>query len=88
MTIDVAVLRAVVVVLRRRRRAQASSRFDEKLTVVVIVLASGVLLAPAVFGQGVLEALFQLVHGASRSAEGLRRGRRRSPVCVLAVGGP
>ncbi|WUL21424.1 hypothetical protein OHA88_07230 [Streptomyces sp. NBC_00353] len=82
-----AVLRAVVVVLRRRRRAQARSRFDEKLT-VVIVLASGVLLAPAVFGQGVLEALFQLVHGASRSAEGLRRGRRRSPVCVLAVGGP
>ncbi|WTC84693.1 hypothetical protein OG891_40190 [Streptomyces sp. NBC_01637] len=86
MTTDVAVLRAVGVVLRRRRRAQARSRFDEKLT-VVIVLASGVLLAPAVFGQGVLDALFQLVHGASRSAEGLRRGRRRSPVCVLAVGG-
>lgn len=44
-TIDVAVLLAVIVVWRLRRRTEARSRFDEKLT-VVIVLALGVLIAP------------------------------------------
>ncbi|MFI5752466.1 hypothetical protein ACIBBE_42970 [Streptomyces sp. NPDC051644] len=67
LTINVAVLLAVIVVLRLRRRTEARSRFDEKLT-VVIVLALGVLLAPTAFGQGVLNVLSQLVHGVSQSA--------------------
>ncbi|MFF0969413.1 hypothetical protein ACWDQO_29500 [Streptomyces sp. NPDC003703] len=45
LTIDVAVLLAVIVVRRLRRRTEACSRFDEKMT-VVIVLALGVLIAP------------------------------------------
>ncbi|MFE9115694.1 hypothetical protein ACFYN9_39680 [Streptomyces collinus] len=48
MTINVAVLLAVII-LRLRRRTQARSRFDEKLT-VVIVLVFGVLIAPTAFG--------------------------------------
>lgn len=44
LTINVAVLLAVIVVLRLRRRTQARSRLDEKFT-VVIVLAFGVLIA-------------------------------------------
>ncbi|WP_331741057.1 hypothetical protein [Streptomyces sp. NBC_00055] len=66
LTINVAVLLAVVVVLRLRRRTQARSRLDEKFT-VVIVLALGVLIAPTDFGQGILSVLTQIVQGISRS---------------------
>ncbi|MBD9726576.1 hypothetical protein PV379_23900 [Streptomyces caniscabiei] len=66
LTINVAVLLAVVIVVRLRRRTQARSRFDEKLT-VVIVLVFGVLIAPTAFGQGILDVVVQLVEGASRS---------------------
>ncbi|MGW3661354.1 hypothetical protein ACWD6R_39605 [Streptomyces sp. NPDC005151] len=66
MTINVAVLLAVIVFLRLRRRTEARSRFDEKLT-VVIVLALGVLIAPTKFGQGILSVLTQLVQGISQS---------------------
>ncbi|MFE7711862.1 hypothetical protein ACFU6I_40315 [Streptomyces sp. NPDC057486] len=66
LTINVAVLLAVIVVLRLRRRTQARSRLDEKFT-VVIVLALGVLIAPTDLGQGILRVLTQLVQGISQS---------------------
>ncbi|MEV6886041.1 hypothetical protein [Streptomyces sp. NPDC051135] len=62
LTINVAVLLAVIIVVRLRRRTQARSRNDEKLT-VVIVLVFGVLVAPTAFGQGVLDFVGQLVSG-------------------------
>ncbi|MGW9025388.1 hypothetical protein ACWGQ5_14375 [Streptomyces sp. NPDC055722] len=49
LTINVAVLLAVIVFVRLRRRTESRSRFDEKLT-VVIVLALGVLIAPTPAG--------------------------------------
>jgi hypothetical protein len=66
LTINVAVLLAVIVVWRLRRRTEARSRSDEQLT-VVIVLALGVLLAPTAFGHGVLNVLNQLAQGVSQS---------------------
>ncbi|MEC7051347.1 hypothetical protein RFN57_03365 [Streptomyces violaceochromogenes] len=65
-TINVAVLLAVIIVLRPRRRTQARSRFDEKLT-VAIVLVFGVLIAPTAFGQGILDVVVQVVQGVSQS---------------------
>ncbi|MFJ1751140.1 hypothetical protein ACIOJD_33670 [Streptomyces sp. NPDC088116] len=67
LTIDVAILLAVIVILRLRRRTEARSRLDEKFT-VVIVLALGVLLAPTPVGQGILEFLTQLIQGVSQSS--------------------
>ncbi|MFJ7328026.1 hypothetical protein ACIQVN_17580 [Streptomyces cyaneofuscatus] len=67
LTINVAVLPAVVVLVRQRRRTQARSRDDEKLT-VVLVLVLGVLLAPTAFGQGLLGIVTQLVTGVSDSS--------------------
>lgn len=67
MTINVAVLLAVVVIWRLRRRTEARSRFDEKLT-VVIVLALGVLLAPTSAGQGILNVLGQLTSGVTQAS--------------------
>lgn len=67
LTINVALLPAIIVILRLRRRTQARSRFDERLT-VVIVLTLGVLIAPTALGQGILDALTQLVTGISRSS--------------------
>lgn len=67
MTINVAVLLAVVVIWRLRRRTEARSRFDEKLT-VVIVLALGVLLAPTLVGQGILNVLGQLTSGVTQAS--------------------
>ncbi|MFF6983831.1 hypothetical protein ACFZAV_40645 [Streptomyces sp. NPDC008343] len=64
LTINVAVLPAVVIVLRLRRRTEARSRNDEKLT-VLIVLVFGVLVAPTAFGQGVLDGVAQLADGIS-----------------------
>ncbi|MGW3269569.1 hypothetical protein [Streptomyces sp. NPDC001056] len=62
LTINVAVLLAVIVFFRLRRRTEARSRFDEKLT-VVIVLALGVLIAPTPAGQGLLSVLGQVAGG-------------------------
>ncbi|MEW2289888.1 hypothetical protein [Streptomyces sp. NPDC047841] len=65
-TINVAVLLAVVVIWRLRRRTEARSRFDEKLT-VVIVLALGVLIAPTPAGEGILTILGQLASGVTQA---------------------
>ncbi|APU44475.1 hypothetical protein M5362_15800 [Streptomyces sp. Je 1-79] len=66
LTINMAVLLAVIIVLRLRRRTQARSRLDEKAT-VIIVLVFGVLVAPTAFGQGVLDIVTQLARGISQS---------------------
>lgn len=66
-TINVAVLLAVIVVIRLRRRTQARSRFDEKMT-VLIVLALGILLAPTPVGEGIADVLGQLTTGATQAA--------------------
>ncbi|WP_433406644.1 hypothetical protein [Streptomyces sp. CA-146814] len=66
LTINVAVLLAVIIVLRLRRRTQARSRSDEKLTVIV-VLVFGVLIAPTSFGQGVLNVVGQLARSVTQS---------------------
>lgn len=66
LTINVAVLLAVIVVWRLRRRTEARSRFDEKLT-VVIVLALGVLIAPTPAGRGILNIVGQLASGVTQA---------------------
>ncbi|OEJ29118.1 hypothetical protein AR457_00265 [Streptomyces agglomeratus] len=67
LTINVAVLLAVIVFFRLRRRTEARSRLDEKFT-VVIVLALGVLIAPTPVGQGILDFLGQLASGITQSS--------------------
>jgi hypothetical protein len=67
LTINVAVLLAVIVFFRLRRRTQARSRFEERLT-AVIVLALGVLLAPTPVGQGILNVLGQLASGVTQAS--------------------
>ncbi|GGZ17610.1 hypothetical protein ACWDE9_30845 [Streptomyces olivaceoviridis] len=67
LTINVAVLLAVIVFFRLRRRTEARSRNDEKLT-VVIVLALGVLIAPTPAGQGILNFLEQLASGVTQAS--------------------
>ncbi|MEU9983720.1 hypothetical protein [Streptomyces sp. NPDC050856] len=65
-TINVAVLLAVIVFFRLRRRTQARSRNEERTT-AVIVLALGVLLAPTPVGQGIADVLGQLVSGVAQA---------------------
>ncbi|MFJ4276112.1 hypothetical protein ACIP29_36850 [Streptomyces coelicoflavus] len=67
LTINVAVLLAVIIVVRLRRRTQARSRNDEKLT-VLIVLVFGIVVAPTAFGQGVLDIVGQMVSGINDSS--------------------
>ncbi|MGP4083782.1 hypothetical protein [Streptomyces sp. KR55] len=66
LTIDLAVLLAVIIVLRVRRRVQARSRSDQWVT-VAIVLVFGVLIAPTAFGRGILDVANQVAQGISRS---------------------
>jgi hypothetical protein len=66
LTINVAVLLAVVIFVRIRRRVQARSRYDQWLT-VAIVLVLGILVAPTAFGQGVLGVVSQLAQGVTES---------------------
>jgi hypothetical protein len=66
LTINVAVLLAVIIFFRLRRRTQARSRNDELLT-VLIVLAFGVLIAPTTFGQGVAHTMGQIADGITQS---------------------
>ncbi|MEU3738262.1 MULTISPECIES: hypothetical protein [unclassified Streptomyces] len=62
LTINLAVLLAVIIIVRLRRRTQARKRTDEQLT-VVIVLVFGVLIAPTAFGQWILNAVGELAEG-------------------------
>ncbi|MEV8603262.1 hypothetical protein AB0465_25715 [Streptomyces griseoviridis] len=67
LTINVAVLLAVIVVWRLRRRTEARSRVDERLT-VVIVLALGMVIAPTPAGQGILHIIEELASGVTRGS--------------------
>ncbi|MFE6962996.1 hypothetical protein [Streptomyces sp. NPDC057696] len=64
LTLNVAVLLAVIIYFRIRRRVQARSRSDQWLT-VSIVLVFGVLIAPTEFGQGLLDVLGNVVKNIS-----------------------
>ncbi|MDQ1032753.1 hypothetical protein QF035_010879 [Streptomyces umbrinus] len=66
LSINVAVLLAVIIIVRLRRRTEARKRSDEQLT-VVIVLVFGVLVAPTAFGQGVADVVGQLADGITES---------------------
>ncbi|MEU5838613.1 hypothetical protein ABZ820_33775 [Streptomyces diacarni] len=66
LTINVAVLLAVIVVIRLRRPTHARSRFDDKLG-VGLVLVLGLLLAPTDLGQGILRVTNQLIDGISHA---------------------
>lgn len=66
LTINLAVLLAVIIIVRLRRRTQARKRSDEQLT-VLIVLVFGVLVAPTAFGQGILNVVGQLADGITQS---------------------
>lgn len=66
LTVNFAVLLAVIIVLRLGRRTQARSRNDEKLT-VVIVLVFGVLIAPTAFGRTVFDVVGQVAQGVTQS---------------------
>ncbi|WP_327398344.1 hypothetical protein [Streptomyces phaeochromogenes] len=66
LTINVAVLLAVIIIVRLRRRTQARKRSDEQLT-VLIVLVFGVLVASTAFGQGVADVVGQLADGITDS---------------------
>ncbi|MEV7730325.1 hypothetical protein AB0P15_37280 [Streptomyces sp. NPDC087917] len=68
LTINVAVLLAVIVFIRLRRTTHSRSRFDEKMT-VVIVLALGVVLAPTPVGQGILNVLGQLASSITQGTQ-------------------
>ncbi|MFD8003972.1 hypothetical protein [Streptomyces mirabilis] len=67
LTINVAVLLAVIIVVRLRRRTEARKRSDEQLT-VLIVLVFGVLVAPTAFGHGVVDVVGQLAEGITQSS--------------------
>ncbi|MGW6755902.1 MULTISPECIES: hypothetical protein [unclassified Streptomyces] len=67
LTLNVAVLLAVIIYFRIRRRVQARSRSDQWVTVSV-VLVFGVLIAPTEFGQGLLDVLGNVVKNFSASA--------------------
>lgn len=67
LTINVAVLLAVIIVVRLRRRTEARKRSDEQLT-VLIVLVFGVLVAPTAFGHGVVDVVGQLAAGITQSS--------------------
>ncbi|WP_406395934.1 hypothetical protein [Streptomyces sp. NBC_00887] len=67
LTINVAVLLAVIVIFRLRRRTEARSRLDEKFT-VVIVLALGVLIAPTPVGHEIMDFLGELASGVTQAS--------------------
>lgn len=64
LTIDLAVLLAVVIFLLWRRRVHARSRFDTGMTMAV-VLVFGVLIAPTAFGHGIMDAVSEVAQGIS-----------------------
>lgn len=67
-TINVAVLLAIIIVVRLRRTTHSRSRVDEKMT-VVICLTFGVLIAPTAFGQTILDVVTQLAEGLSKAGQ-------------------
>lgn len=68
LTINVAVLLAIIIVILLRRDVVARSRFDQMLT-AVIVMAFGILIAPTDFGQAVGDFVGQLARSITRAGE-------------------
>ncbi|GAA2253181.1 hypothetical protein GCM10010145_21170 [Streptomyces ruber] len=68
LTINLALLLAVIVFLRLRRRTEARSRRDEQLTVLIAVVL-GLLLASTELGQGTLDVLGRLAEGVSQAGQ-------------------
>ncbi|MER5258304.1 MULTISPECIES: hypothetical protein [unclassified Streptomyces] len=64
LTIDLAVLLAVVIFLLWRRRVKPRTRLDTGLTMTV-VLVFGVLIAPTAFGHGIMDAVSEVAQGIS-----------------------
>ncbi|MEU8483771.1 hypothetical protein [Streptomyces sp. NPDC048641] len=67
LTLNVAVLLAVIIYLRIRRTVHARSRSDQWLT-VAIVLVFGVLIAPTAFGRQLIDVLGNLAQGISEAS--------------------
>ncbi|MGW8379319.1 hypothetical protein [Streptomyces sp. ODS28] len=66
LTLNVALLLAVIVVVRVRRKPLARTRGDAWLT-AFITLALGILIAPTSVGRGILDFLEKLVNGISQA---------------------
>ncbi|MEV5610155.1 hypothetical protein [Streptomyces sp. NPDC052225] len=66
LTLNVALLLAVIIYVRIRRRVQARSRADQ-WTTVALVFVFGLLIAPTEFGQGVIDAVGQVAQGVSQA---------------------
>lgn len=68
LTINVAVLLAIIVILRWRRPVQPRTRADQTFGITVI-LVLGLLLAPTDFGHSILSAVRQLVEGIANAGK-------------------
>ncbi|MGA4875878.1 hypothetical protein [Streptomyces lydicamycinicus] len=67
LTINVAVLLAVIVFVRLRRPVEPRTRLDQAFGITVI-LVLGLLLAPTDFGQSILGAVQQLVESVAKAS--------------------
>ncbi|MEE4419565.1 hypothetical protein [Streptomyces bugieae] len=67
LTINVAVLLAIIVFVRLRRPVEPRTRLDQAFGITVI-LVLGLLLAPTAFGHSVLGAVQQLVEGITKAS--------------------
>ncbi|MEV7466160.1 hypothetical protein AB0O20_06545 [Streptomyces kronopolitis] len=67
LTINVAVLLAVIIFVRIRRPVEPRTRLDQTLG-IALVLVLGLLLAPTQVGHSVLGAVQQLVHGIAKAS--------------------
>ncbi|GGV00629.1 hypothetical protein [Streptomyces spectabilis] len=64
LTINLAVLLAVILVVLVRRRVQARSRVDQTM-VLAVAVTFGVLVAPTDFGQGILRTVSDFAQSVS-----------------------
>ncbi|MEV8317152.1 hypothetical protein AB0Q95_23590 [Streptomyces sp. NPDC059900] len=64
LTIDLAVLLAVIIFLLWRRAVKPRTRLDTGMTMAV-VLVFGVLIAPTAFGHGIMNAVGNVAQGIS-----------------------
>jgi hypothetical protein len=67
LTMDLAVLLAVIIFLLWRRRPLVRSRLNTGMTMAV-VLVFGVLIAPTAFGHGIMDAVGDVAQGVSNAS--------------------
>ncbi|UNO40744.1 hypothetical protein [Streptomyces sp. MST-110588] len=65
-TLNVAVLLAIIIIWRIRRHVEARSRADQWLT-VTIVLVFGLLIAQTGLGQGILKVVGQITQSITQA---------------------